>query len=56
MKKFIGIFFITIAAAVTATINAQSRTTTKFNNNWKFFSGDEPAAITGSFNDAAWHG
>ena len=54
MKKFISIFFITIAAATTATINAQSRATTKFNNDWKFFSGDEPAAIAASFNDAPW--
>ena len=53
MKKFIGIFFIIIAAA-TVTINAQSRTTTKFNNDWKFFLGDEPAATTASFNDGAW--
>lgn len=54
MKKFISIFFIIIAAGGCVCINAQSRATTKFNNDWKFSSGDEPAAIAASFNDAPW--
>jgi len=54
MKKFIGIFFITMGVASAVTLNAQSRITAKFNNDWKFSLGDDPVASAGSFNDAAW--
>jgi beta-galactosidase len=54
MKKFIGLLLVFISTSSSTYVNAQPRTINKFNNDWKFFLGDEPAAIDNSFNDAAW--
>ncbi len=54
MKKFIDLLLIIIAVGICTCVSAQIRTTDKFNNNWKFFLGDEPAATDNSFNDKAW--
>jgi beta-galactosidase len=54
MIKFITLFLIIIAAGSNTCVNAQFRTTDKFNNNWKFFLGDKNNAAAVTFNDASW--
>ena len=54
MKKIIILFFLFITFLEYGSINAQSRTTNKFNDNWNFFLGDDPSASSSSFNDDAW--
>jgi len=53
MKKII-LFFLFITSLQYGFINAQSRTTSKFNNDWKFFLGDNPSANSTTFNDGSW--
>ena len=53
MKKII-LFFLFITFLQYGFINAQSRTTSKFNNDWKFFLGDNPSANSTTFNDGSW--
>lgn len=50
----IGLFVVTIAASVSVFAQTKTRTTESFNQHWKFYLGDEPAAKEINFNDADW--
>src|SRR5436190_4889384 len=53
MKKIILLFLLGTSLQY-GFVNAQSRTTDKFNDNWKFFLGDSPLASAATFNDDSW--
>lgn len=53
MKKIIS-FLLLLTLFQYGSINAQSRTTEKFNSDWKFFLGDNSSASLVSFNDNSW--
>lgn len=51
MKKIIFLFILLTTFAVTF---SQPRVITNFNNNWKFFLGDDSLASNAVYNDAGW--
>ena len=53
MKKII-FFSLFVTLFQYGLVNAQSRTTEKFNNDWKFFLGDNASAFSETFNDNSW--
>ena len=48
------IFFFLLFTTITFTPYAQVRQTINFNNDWKFFLGNDSTAINENFNDAPW--
>ncbi len=48
------LFFAVLLAGTNAAAQAPPRTVIDFNSDWKFFLGDDSAAIQPGYNDAAW--
>jgi beta-galactosidase len=53
MKKLTALLLLIVISA-SCYVHAQSGSTHKFNQDWKFLLGDDPLVASDNYNDAAW--